>query len=209
MGSLAFGDAKILLFPVRNLKGAFAWITCPFVLERLRSDLARAGHTVPPMPPVPGAGEAVTTAEGRQALEVAKDSALLEEQPFKMRGGAEAFAAWLQKSALPDGLPYHAKLAGAALAVIPDDDFRGFVKQCTVVETHVAIDDDTHTAKDGALFQAEFLPSDSLLYALVLGRNPADFGELAEGLAAAGGRAQMGADASVGRGLVALKLATV
>jgi CRISPR-associated protein Cmr4 len=41
-GALAFTDARILLFPVKSLKGVFAWVTCPMVLERFRKDLGLA-----------------------------------------------------------------------------------------------------------------------------------------------------------------------
>src|SRR5690625_157993 len=33
-GAAIFTDARILLFPVRSLKGVFTWITCPLVIER-------------------------------------------------------------------------------------------------------------------------------------------------------------------------------
>jgi len=38
-GGAIFTDFKILLFPVRSSKGAFKWITCDFVLNRLKRDL--------------------------------------------------------------------------------------------------------------------------------------------------------------------------
>jgi len=38
-GALCLTDARLLAFPVRSLKGVFAWVTCPAVLERLRRDL--------------------------------------------------------------------------------------------------------------------------------------------------------------------------
>ena len=41
-GAIAFTDARILLFPVKSLKGVFAWVTCPMVLERFREDLGLA-----------------------------------------------------------------------------------------------------------------------------------------------------------------------
>ena len=37
------GDARLLLFPMRSLKGTFAWTTCPFALRRLKRDLDDAG----------------------------------------------------------------------------------------------------------------------------------------------------------------------
>ena len=36
-GAISVGDAKVLLFPVRSLKGVFAYVTCPLVLERFES----------------------------------------------------------------------------------------------------------------------------------------------------------------------------
>lgn len=40
-GALGFPDARILLFPVPSHRGLFAWVTCPFVLNRLRRDLSK------------------------------------------------------------------------------------------------------------------------------------------------------------------------
>ena len=38
-GALGFTDARLLLFPVKSMKGVFAWVTCPKVLNRLKLDL--------------------------------------------------------------------------------------------------------------------------------------------------------------------------
>jgi len=40
---ISITDAKILLYPVRSVKGVFAWITCPFVLKRFKEDLNAVG----------------------------------------------------------------------------------------------------------------------------------------------------------------------
>lgn len=42
-GKVVFTDAKILLFPVRSSEGVFKWITCPFVIERIKRDLQFIG----------------------------------------------------------------------------------------------------------------------------------------------------------------------
>lgn len=42
-GALGFTDARLLLFPVKSMKGVFAWITCPMVLERFKEDLGLCG----------------------------------------------------------------------------------------------------------------------------------------------------------------------
>ena len=39
-GAIGFTDARLLLFPVKSMKGVFAWVTCPRVLKQLKRDLA-------------------------------------------------------------------------------------------------------------------------------------------------------------------------
>jgi len=43
-GSITFTDARILLFPIKALKGVFGWVTCPAVLERFKEDLIITGQ---------------------------------------------------------------------------------------------------------------------------------------------------------------------
>lgn len=47
-GAVAVGDARILAFPVRSLKGVLAWVTCRDVLARFARD---AAHLEPPLLP--------------------------------------------------------------------------------------------------------------------------------------------------------------
>ena len=53
-GALSVSDARLLAFPVRSLKGVFAWVSCPAVLTRLQRDACLAGCSdLPPViPPV-------------------------------------------------------------------------------------------------------------------------------------------------------------
>ena len=37
-GKLLIGEGKLLAFPVRSAKGAFAWLTCPLALNRFKRD---------------------------------------------------------------------------------------------------------------------------------------------------------------------------
>ena len=58
-GALALTDARLLAFPVRSLRGVFAWVTCPAVLYRLRRDLGLTGISAEiAAPPDLGTGEA-------------------------------------------------------------------------------------------------------------------------------------------------------
>ncbi len=42
-GAISITDARILAFPVRSLRGVFAWVTAPAVLERFNRDAGLAG----------------------------------------------------------------------------------------------------------------------------------------------------------------------
>ncbi|WP_337892740.1 type III-B CRISPR module RAMP protein Cmr4, partial [Mesomycoplasma ovipneumoniae] len=44
-GAAVFGDAKLLLFPVRSLAGVFAYVTSPYLLERFAREAGFAGLT--------------------------------------------------------------------------------------------------------------------------------------------------------------------
>lgn len=221
-GAAAFGDARVLLFPVRSAKGAFAWVTCPHVLARFAADLARAGIAAPPRPESIPSGTALAGPKGVDRLKIGEVKAILEEQTFELKSSEEVagLSDWIAANALLQDLDYHRGAGAESVAVVPDEDFAAFVRQATIVETHVAIDDDRGAAKDGALFQEEYLPSESLLYAPVLaadvpkaarsGKPPEKAPEvlqwLSEAIEKAGGRWQMGAGATSGRGLVALRM---
>ena len=55
-----------------------------------------------------------------------------------------------------------------AIAVLNDDDFRDFVTLSTEVIARTKIDSKTGTVQTGALWYEEYLPTDSILYSLVL-----------------------------------------
>jgi CRISPR-associated protein Cmr4 len=54
------------------------------------------------------------------------------------------------------------------IIVLPDDDFKDFVNLSTEVITRTKIDNTTGTVATGALFTEEYLPSESVMYSLVL-----------------------------------------
>jgi len=52
-GAVAIGDARILAFPVRSLKGVLAWVTCRDVLARFARDAGHLGTEKDPFPLLP------------------------------------------------------------------------------------------------------------------------------------------------------------
>ncbi len=170
-GALALTDARILAFPVRSLRGVFAWVTCPAVLERFKRDIALM--TRPPAVPVP-----VTVPESLKPGTVlcAEDSPLLidqtgrmilEEFDFERQQSPPDLAGWIDALASavePDTRDRFKK----NLAILHNDDFGHFVQHATEVVARVGLDAKTKTVRDGALFYEEVLPPETLFHALVM-----------------------------------------
>ena len=209
-GAVAFTDARLLLFPVRAMKGVFAWTTCPTILNRLRRDLDAAGRDVSWTVPEPGDDQALATEHN---VNESGNEILLEENYFSYRSSdaVQEIAAWLRESALPatEAYAYWRESADQRLLVLHDDAFRDFVRHTTEVQARVKLNEDGTTGEGGNLFYQENLPCDTLFYALVLAQD--DLSGRLDGSGSAsdlldyvqqlhGRRLQIGGDASVGRG---------
>jgi CRISPR-associated protein Cmr4 len=217
-GALTVGDARLLLFPVRSLRGVFAWVTAPLVLRRLRRDLELLAAPVPdwdaphlpddagnvPAQALVTPNNALTLGEGDLAAIV------LEEYTFQVRPDEQvgAFVEWLTAQ-LVDLDPWWAARISTHLTVLPDSAFRDFTLYATEVITRVRIDYATKTVEEGGLWTEESMPTDSLLYCPLLARTPSQPGTTmkdSEALAfvrdTATGIFPIGGDETVGRGLV-------
>lgn len=178
-GSMGFSDARLLLFPVKSMKGVFAWITCPAVLERFIQDVRRVdgqkSFDIAPHLPIEE-GEAFVfsdylTMKDKECI----DRLVLEEFAFEARLDAElkigdmALQKWLATRLFPtEQYEYwHGELSDK-LVVVSNDDFTDFVELTTEVITRNKIDPATGTVQKGHLFTEEYLPTDSVLYSLIM-----------------------------------------
>lgn len=211
-GAVSFGDAQLVAFPVRCAKQGYVYITSPLALARAARLLALLGKKdFPTLPAAPAEGEASITAVDL----LSGDKLHLEAFEYRAQQNAplQAVAQWLAVNALPQAAAhefFRSKLS-QHLVLLPDDDFGYFVRNATVVEPHVKIDDDTGTAKDGGLFYVENLPPESLLIAPLMASQErsgkaekleaeAVLSQVSAGLD--GQMVQIGGDASTGRGQV-------
>jgi CRISPR-associated protein Cmr4 len=226
-GALSVTDARLLAFPVRSLKGVFAWVTCPAALDRLARDAALAGvggmpwdSKTKPDPTRVMAVEACpclveeTAADGKKVKRV-----VLEEFDFTPLANPMdgKLAGWLVTNLLPEGPHYNATRDGFAkrLLVLHDDDFTHFARHATEVTARIGLDYESKTVKDGALFYQEFLPPETVMYAVVLA-NPSRAkgttkaaGELlgwVEGVVKDLPFLQVGGDETTGKGLCGVRL---
>lgn len=211
---ISITDAKILLYPVRSLRGVFAWITCPLVLRRMKDDITSIGLNkdlnISEFLSVTD-GEALVF--GNDLIVKDKDEVVLEEFVFKAEkkelGGLEEFLnSLLPNNELTSKLKEH-------LVIVSDNVFKDFVNYAVEIRTRIRIDQAKGTVKDGALFSEELIPSESVFYSLVFVGEPfkkdgklnsADdvFKEI-KSLFEGNGLIQLGGDETTGKGYMRVK----
>jgi len=165
-GGISVADGMIAAFPVRSLMLPFFWVTCPFVIERIRRILARYGRIVPPVAAIED-GNARTAGEhtGQITLEDQLVKIVEEEDKLDIRV-VNAFEGLLPANKTFD---YTRALLKDRLLVVSDAYFRDFVRSATQVVTRIQIVQKTGIAKDGALFTQELIPADTIFISSIRG----------------------------------------
>jgi len=196
-GKISFGEARLVLFPVRSAKGAFALATSPLALQRFARD---AGLKLP----IPNSPKDMTCLAGSKVIIPGKNAVVLEEYRFNSVG---AFPDDWQKTL--SGLLNDAVLTGAEgrFVLLSDGDLSHFAVNACQINQHVRIDDKTGTAEDGGLFNEETVPSETLFYsALTETREIGVKNEVFEALKAEQ-LVQFGGKGTTGLGFCTVKLA--
>ncbi|HEV3386021.1 MAG TPA: type III-B CRISPR module RAMP protein Cmr4, partial [Gemmata sp.] len=154
-GALAVTDARLVAFPVRSLRGVFAWVTCPDVLVRLNRDLRLAGmqNGFGTVPEIKKDTDILCPVDS--PLLVNQNKVVLEEFEYSGTGPCEAVTNWFANNATTD-LGTAARLK-TNLAVISNNAFTHYARYATEIVARVGLDYATKTVKEGALFYQEVL----------------------------------------------------
>jgi len=195
-GKVSFGEARLLLFPVRSAKGAFALATSPLALQRFARD---AGLSIP----VPGAPKDMTCLAGAKVTIPGKNAVVLEEYRFAVTG---EFPTDWQK--VLTGLLNDAVLSGAEgrFVLLSDGDLSHFAATACQINQHVRIDDETGTADDGGLFNEETVPSETLFYSALTETRKIDGKNDVFDILASEQLVQFGGNGTTGLGFCTVKL---
>lgn len=200
-GAVMVGDARLLLLPVRSLTGAYRWLTCPYLIERLARDLRRAKLDAAGLdaavvdaltPPTPTDAPPVLTA-GKTG-----EALFLEERSFTITGAVPADLVTAIGRLMGDA-GARGRLAGQ-IAVVGDDDFAWFARYALTVQARNVLDPDRKTSKN--LWYEETLPPDTLFHVTLAPRVPAKADAVAGlgDLFRATPYLQLGANETVGQG---------
>ncbi|MCG3153407.1 MAG: hypothetical protein GEEBNDBF_02720 [bacterium] len=171
-GALSLTDARLFAFPVRSLRGIFAWVTCPEAIYRLNCDLRLCGISgidsdLSLLQDRSKGDPALLPADSLLLVGEQKDRLVLEEFEFVRRGDAPAIRDWAAAhfGAADQSL---AERITSRLVVLSDDDFTHFVRHATEVVARIGLNYETKTVASGALFYEEYLPAECLFYSVAL-----------------------------------------
>lgn len=156
-GSLLITDARLLLLPVRSLPGPFKWVTCPYILERLKRDGELMGLFWDFDIPDPGDKALVQEEMGEL---------FLEEIVFSTSKGKD-----LNKivETLKEFIPHDSvkKRLETQLVIIDDKEFQYFAQYGLPVNARNVLN--KNKTSDN-LWYEEVIPPDTLFYSLIFER---------------------------------------
>jgi CRISPR-associated protein Cmr4 len=150
-GKVLFSDAFIVLFPVKSAKGIFSLTTCPYVINRF-FELLGIEQRVKDVSE--GKVKVLSTKDHKNLIN--NNKLLLEEFVFEAEESEE-----LKKFVELVGV-FVGEENKQRIVCVNDTDFMDFVSNYTEVQTHIKIDLDTGTVKEGALWTEEYVPAESI-----------------------------------------------
>jgi len=150
-GKVLFSDAFIVLFPVKSAKGVFSLTTCPYVINRF-FELLGIEQRVNEVPE--GKVKVLSTKDHKNLIN--NNKLLLEEFVFEAEESEE-----LKKFVELVGT-FVGEENKRRIVCVNDTDFMDFVSNYTEVQTHIKINLDTGTVKEGALWTEEYVPAESI-----------------------------------------------
>ena len=219
-GALSLTDARLLAFPVRSLRGLFAWVICPAVLERFLRDMDIAEQSElrslaekilkEHQDHASKDGQAVVSSKSLLIPNSKeKTNMVLEEFDYK----ADVSQVLSEFGKKLDELLGQGTRLGSHLALVSDNFFTHYTRFATEVLARIKLDYETKTVSGGALFYEEFLPSSTLFYTLPIATNSLKKNDrqiesadevlnwVSSALDEGGHILQVGADATIGKGL--------
>lgn len=164
-GAIAFGDAQLLLLPIRSFAGTVAYATCPYILRQYQRDIG-GNLDIPKLE-----ADKARVSEG-SALFVANNKMALEDLDIEAyeTGLATQWAEKITEQLYPEGVAQFELWRDAVTSrfvILPDDIFSFLADTATEIRTRIRIDRDTRVVMNGALWTEENLPAETVLWGVL------------------------------------------
>ncbi|MBI3650823.1 MAG: type III-B CRISPR module RAMP protein Cmr4 [Acidobacteria bacterium] len=174
-GSVQFSDQRLLLLPVRSLKGTFAWVTSPYILNRFVRDARDAdANSLIKTVPTPLSNEEVQECFviDKNKLEMKDDKGnlkvYLEDLDLTVSGDKTKAQAWADVFANEIFTGDWQSFFKERFCIVPDDVLNFLLDTATEITARISINPETKTAEDGQLWYEEALPCETVLFGLAL-----------------------------------------
>lgn len=212
-----FADARLLLLPVRSLRGTFAWVTSPYLLQRLAREAKDAGIHLEAECTIPTFTSRQEAFVSGDAITYQGNKVIIEDLDLNIdltkSSSAAAWATWIGKHAF--GEQTEREMLAKRLCIVHDDALSFLLNTATEVVARIRLDPEKKTVEQGALWYEEALPTESVLVGIALGQTVKDRNGTAftsdqvmqEMTKLNGLAAQFGGKATVGRGLCRVRIA--
>ena len=177
-GSVQFSDAHLLLLPVRSVRGTFAWVTSPFLIQRFARGAREAKMDLARLPQSPSSMESccvlkeTITMPASQGRKVVFEDLDFNVDPDPGKTALlQAFTVAIGDILFPKGSPDDQEWRQSLLeriCLIHDDIMSILLETATEVTAHIRLNNETKTVDKGALWYQESLPAESVLAGIVV-----------------------------------------
>ncbi len=167
--AVAFTEARILFFPVKSLKGIFAWITCPYVLERFKKDLKVIKGNCPDKLNKDW-NLLRNTVSTECDLMVEDNKIILEEFTLNVNKNddVKSLSEFFSEQIFPNtAYQYIREKMKKDIIIIDKEEFKHFVKESTEIITRIKVSPEKGTVEEGPWYE-EYLPENTILYSIAL-----------------------------------------
>lgn len=216
-GVLGFTDAKLLFYPVISLNNIFVYITCPYLLNRYLQDKIlqnglKAKNEAKNEAKITflqdlSEGEFIFFNESDESNKQGENdkSIVIDEYYFE---NSKNYASNNKKALEELKGDFELNKKGV---IICDSDFIEIISLCKEVVIRNKVDNNTGTVQTGSLFSEEYLPSETILYMLLL-KNGIESNDKNEKtlyedyLKKVSGVAQIGGNFTIGKGIIKMSV---
>lgn len=154
-GKVIFTDAKILLFPVRSSEGVFKWVTCPFVIERLKRDLKYIDIDRDDI------SVTIDGYNGRTFTQYNNSKVILEDFSITVTEDPQVLD-FINIFTTPH---FKEDTLKNRLIIVSDDVFKTLVTTATQIIARNVLEDKTKKSKN--LWYEEVVPADAIFYTIM------------------------------------------
>ncbi len=215
-GSVQFGDLRLLFLPVRSLRGTFAWVTSPFLLQRFARDMAwmEKGLSFPHLPALSSEDTCFVPNQPCSALVMEDGTSKVILEDLDLNASKDATLAQWAATLAPQIFPENATWQNffrERVCLVHDNLMRFLLDTALEVTARIRLEEQTKTVETGALWYEEALPAETIMAGLMF-VTPVKAVDMDAGCIigvikqAIQLPVQLGGNATVGRGLCQLSL---